>query len=269
MSYQHILNEIVDKSKRIFQEHLTGVYLHGSLAMGCFNPQKSDIDVIIVTNSSITDIQKLQFMDHIVALHKNAPGKGIELSIVRREYCQHFLYPTPFELHFSNAHLQWFIDDPTDYIRQMKGTDKDLAAHFMIIKKYGVVLYGEEINDVFDDVPGKDYMDSIWSDVENARQDISDDPVYVILNLCKVAAFLQSDLVLSKKQGGEWALQNLSATYHPLISDALQSYMFDTEPAFDAMETQKFADDMLRRISGLFRSFQGDSSMQPLHEYLL
>lgn len=111
-------------------------------------------------------------------------------------------------------------------------------------------------------------MDSIWSDVENARQDISDDPVYVILNLCRVAAFLQSDLVLSKKQGGEWALQNLSATYHPLISDALQSYMFDTEPAFDAMETQKFADDMLRRISGLFRSFQGDSSMQPLHEYL-
>lgn len=61
-------------------------------------------------------------------------------------------------------------------------------------------LYGEEINDVFDDVPGKDYMDSIWSDVENARQDISDDPVYVILNLCRVAAFLQSDLVLSKNR---------------------------------------------------------------------
>ena len=104
MSYQHILNEIVDKSKRIFQEHLTGVYLHGSLAMGCFNPQKSDIDVIIVTNSSITDIQKLQFMDHIVALHKNAPGKGIELSIVGGNTANTFFTP-----HHLNCIFQMHI----------------------------------------------------------------------------------------------------------------------------------------------------------------
>ena len=120
------------------------------------------------------------------------------------EYCRNFLYPTPFELHFSNAHLQWFIDDPTAYIHKMNGTDKDLAAHFTIIKKYGVVLYGEEINDVFADVPEKDYVDSIWHDVEGAGEDILEEPVYVILNLCRVAAFLKNGLILSKKQGGEW-----------------------------------------------------------------
>ena len=66
MLYQNILDEIVDKSKIIFKEDLTGIYLHGSLAMGCFNPNKSDIDLIIVIKNNITDIQKLQFMNHVV-----------------------------------------------------------------------------------------------------------------------------------------------------------------------------------------------------------
>jgi Nucleotidyltransferase domain. len=251
MPYQNILDEIVHKSKLIFKEELTGIYLHGSLAMGCFNPNKSDIDLIIVISNGITDIQKLQFMNHIAELNKMAPGKGIELSIVKKEYCKNFLYPTPFELHFSNAHLQWFIGDPIDYIHKMNGTDKDLAAHFKIIKKYGIVLQGEAINNVFADVPGKDYIDSIWLDVKGAKEDISNAPVYVILNLCRVAAFLKNDLILSKKQGGEWALQNLSAQYHTLISNAVQSYTLVNEMDLDNTESQKFADYMLQMIKGL------------------
>lgn len=251
MLYQDLLDEIVDKSKIIFKENLTGIYLHGSLAMGCFNPNKSDIDLIIVIKNSITDIQKLQFMNHIVELNKIAPSKGIELSIVREEYCRNFLYPTPFELHFSNAHLQWFIDDPTDYIHKMNGIDKDLAAHFKIIKKYGVVLQGEAINDVFADVPKEDYIDSIWGDVEGAKEDILEEPIYVILNLCRVAAFLKNGFILSKKQGGEWALQNLSTQYHTLISNAVQSYTLESRMDLDNLEAQKFADYMLQMIKDL------------------
>lgn len=207
MLYQNILNEIVDQSKQIFGEELIGIYLHGSMAMGCFNPDKSDIDLIIVIRDSISDTQKLQFMNRIVDINKIAPSKGIELSIVKKKYCKQFVYPTPFELHFSNAHLQWFQENPADYIRKMNGEDKDLAAHFKIIKSYGMVLYGEEINDIFGDVPRNDYIDSIWNDIEGAREDILNDPVYIILNLCRVAAFLKNDLVLSKKQGGEWAAE--------------------------------------------------------------
>lgn len=136
----------------------------------------------------------------MIEYNKIAPSKGIELSIVKLEYCRHFLYPTPFELHFSNAHLQWYLDNPADYIRKMRGTDKDLAAHFTIIKAYGIVLYGAGINEVFADVPRNNYIDSIWADIEGARAEILENPVYIILNLCRVAAFLKDNLILSKKQ---------------------------------------------------------------------
>lgn len=248
MMYQDVLDKIVDNCKEIFGADLTGVYLHGSLAMGCFNPDKSDLDLIVVIEKNILDKQKLEFMNELTELNKKAPGKGIELSIVKKVYCREFLYPTPFELHFANMHLQWFIENPTDYISNMKGTDKDLAAHFTIIKKYGIVLYGQEINEVFADVPEKDYLDSIWCDVEGAVENILEDPVYTILNLCRVAAFCKSNLIISKKQGGEWALQNLASKYQFLISSALQNYTLGRAMQVNEKEIKEFADDMLQFI---------------------
>lgn len=56
MLYQGILDEIVGQSKQIFGEELTGIYLHGSMVKGCFNPDKSDIDLIAVIRYCITDI---------------------------------------------------------------------------------------------------------------------------------------------------------------------------------------------------------------------
>ncbi len=35
-------------------ENLIGIYLHGSLAFGCFNPLRSDIDLLVVTQREMT-----------------------------------------------------------------------------------------------------------------------------------------------------------------------------------------------------------------------
>lgn len=147
MPYQNILDEFVDITRQIMEEKLTGIYLHGSMAMGCFNATKSDIDLIVIVEECISDTQKMQLMELVVRLNKQAPAKGLEISVVKREYCNPFVYPTPFELHFSPAHLQWFHDDPQGYIENMNGVDIDLAAHFSIINHYGIVLYGEAVEE--------------------------------------------------------------------------------------------------------------------------
>lgn len=242
MWYQDILEIIVEKSKQIFNSVLTGIYLHGSLAMGCFNPDKSDIDLILVIDRDMTDAQKLEFMKEVIELNKSAPDKGIELSIVKKEYCSKFIYPTPFELHFSPMHLQWFTDNPADYISKMKGRDKDLAAHFMIIKKYGIVLYGADINRVFSDIPREAYIDSIRYDMEGVREEVLKNPVSVILNLCRAAAFIKDNLVLSKKQGGEWGIENLPSEYLALISEAVKGYTSQKSVKLDKIKAQQFSD---------------------------
>ena len=133
---------------------------------------KSDIDLIVVVNSPMPDDVKRKFMDMVVALNAEAPTKGIEMSIVTKTVCNPFVYPTPFELHFSAMHIGWYKDNPEDYVKKMNGADADLAAHFTIIKKRGKCLCGERIDDVFGEVPKADYMDSIWNDIAEAEDDI-------------------------------------------------------------------------------------------------
>lgn len=133
----NLLENFVEKSRGILGENLVGIYLHGSAVMGCFSENKSDVDLLVVVNTEISDAVKRQYMDMVVELNAVAPSKGIELSIVRKEICNPFIYPTPFELHFSIAHLEWYRKNPEDYVAKMKGTDKDLAAHFTIIYHRG------------------------------------------------------------------------------------------------------------------------------------
>ncbi|BCN30922.1 aminoglycoside adenylyltransferase domain-containing protein [Anaeromicropila herbilytica] len=248
MLYQNLIDQFTSMSKEIIGNKLTGIYLHGSMAMNCFNPEKSDIDLIIVIEENITDVQKMEFMKQVVKMNEQAPAKGLEISIVRREYCKPFVYPTPFELHFSPIHEQWFQDNPENYVEHMKGEDRDLAAHFTIINRYGIVLYGEPIENVFGEVSKRDYIESIWSDVEGAREDIADEPMYITLNLCRVLAYLKEDLCLSKKQGGEWGIAHMPERYHPLIINALECYKTNQVMQADKELAGQFADETLTII---------------------
>lgn len=249
---QSVTQKFVEQSWEILAENLVGIYLHGSAVMGCFNGKKSDIDLLVVVKDAPTDEKKLRFMNMAVELNALAPSKGIEFSVVKKSVCSPFVYPTPFELHFSVAHLDWFRKNPHDYVLKMHGTDKDLAAHIMIIRNRGLCLYGSEIAEVFADVGEAAYFDSIKNDIENAESDILENPVYTTLNLCRVLAYKKEKLVLSKKEGGEWGLKNLPEKYAVLIQSALDDYANGSdEPAkFDKNESAEYTEYMKKAISG-------------------
>lgn len=211
-----LLSRFAERTREILGDNLMGIYLHGSAAMGCFNEEKSDLDLILVVKEEIPNAVKMEFMRSVAEFNEEAPAKGIELSIVKREFCNPFVYPTPFELHFSVTHLKWFQENPEDYIEKMRGTDKDLAAHFTIIKTYGAVLYG--------------------------------DSLYLTLNLCRVLAYLKEGLVLSKKAGGEWAIRVLPEEFRSLVREALHSYGSDAEMTVCPETALRFADYMISQI---------------------
>ena len=246
---ESLLENFVRQSKNILGDNLTGIYLHGSAVMGCFNSKKSDIDLLIVVNDDISNEIKMQYMDMVVELNREAPEKGIELSIVKEAVCKPFVYPTPFELHFSIAHLNWYQSNPADYVERMKGTDKDLAAHFTVIYHRGKTLYGKEIKSVFSKVSSRDYMDSIWSDIEDAKEEIVTNTMYITLNLCRVLAYKRESLILSKQEGGEWAMNALPVSeYQKIISDALNEYKTGEVMSTERAIVVEFAEYMLKEI---------------------
>lgn len=248
-----ITDAIVDASRDAFGDGLVGVYLHGSAAMGCWNPSKSDVDVIVVVDETPDKASKLRFLDCIVGINSRATKKGVEISVVRRDVCSDFVYPTPYELHFSPTHLALYYADKDEYLRRLCGVDRDLAAHFTVINKYGVALCGAPVSDVFGEVDAEYYLDSIAADVECAREDIKRDPLYITLNLCRVLAYARDGLVISKKDGGEWGLEHLPERFRPLISRALCCYIGDGEMEYTSAASD-FADYALGEIENALRA---------------
>jgi predicted nucleotidyltransferase len=248
MDTQFYLDRIVELFKEEMVGHLTGIYVHGSLAMGCFNPNISDIDFLVITKGKLqTDTYK-RISKKLLSLHAELPNKGgIEMSIILEACLEDLAYPTPFEFHYSAFHRERYQNDEN----YMCGgsVDTDLVAHLFVTYHRGIALYGKPIQEVFKPIGRPLFIQSILCDLAAAPQGIKESPVYYILNLCRFLCFLKEGIVASKKEGGEWGLTVVPIEYQDLIRQSLEAYSDATATMqLDNQRLAAFAEHMLSEI---------------------
>ena len=248
MKAKELLNKISEEYERILGQKLVGVYAHGSVAFGCFNERNSDIDFIAVVDEPLSNDEKTALIKALLESEKYAPEKGLEMSVVLLQHCREFVYPTPFELHYSIAYREDAMADTQAFAERMHGKDYDLAAHFTVIRSVGLVVRGAEVREVFGGVPKEHFLDSIMRDIEDAAEYIEYNPVYYTLNLCRVLAYKRGGGILSKEDGARWACENIPPLYAVVANEALNSYR--TGKIFDEdMPLTAFAEYMLNEIN--------------------
>lgn len=245
-----LLKRLKDTHVKLLGDNLVGIYLHGSYVLGAYREGVSDLDYLIVVEQPLTATTKAALMTlTLEQLWPLAPQKGLEFHVLLRRDIATFHAPCPFDFHFSKYHYQHYLDDPVQYIKTMHGTDPDLAAHLMILEKYGQTVWGPTISKVFGAVSPTDYWHSIQFDVANAQTQIMVTPTYTSLNLCRVLAYRWDGVILSKPGGGRWGLANLDQRWHPLLQAAIGAY---TQPTtlteVPTSELTAFATWMLQRI---------------------
>jgi predicted nucleotidyltransferase len=221
--------------------NLQGIYLHGSLAMGCFNPDRSDIDLLVTAHDAILPAIHRQIVGTLLQI--SCAPHPIEISIMSYADLFPWRHPASFQLHFSESWRDRYEQQMVDAVWEIPVLhDPDLAAHVTVTRARGICLAGPPIAEVFPVIPRDDYVASICGDVEDARQHMRGNPVYFILNACRVAAYLRDGMVRSKDEGGVWALHALPAIYHPLTAYALAVYRGEmAEGVFDEAELERFA----------------------------
>jgi streptomycin 3"-adenylyltransferase len=207
-------------------EQLVGIYLHGSLAMGCFNPDRSDLDLLVITHAGMSVQVKRNIAE--LLLHLSKSPAPIEVSFLRRTDMILWHYPTPFDFHYSEMWRSAYERDLATAGWQGWNTvqrqDPDLAAHITILNHRGVCLYGTAIANVFPLVPRHDYIASLWYDVSDALTTIADNSVYTVLNICRTYAYLREGHIFSKDEGGIWALDSLPWQFLDVVATALTMY---------------------------------------------
>lgn len=215
--------------RALLKENLVGIYLHGSLATGCFNPDRSDLDLLVVTERPMAPETKRRIVELLLGTSGNPTP--IELSVLAHEHLHPWRYPPPFDLHFSEEWRQRYREDlSTGAGRrwdQEPRTDVDLAAHITHLLDRGIRLEGAPIGDVFPAVPREGYVAAILADYKDARAGILHNPVYGVLNMVRVCRYLQDGRLSSKDEAGAWATQALPQEDAFVVESALAQYRGD------------------------------------------
>lgn len=246
---ENLMQRVKRRYVEILQDNLAGIYLYGSLAAGCFQWKRSDIDFLVAVREKPDTKTKMALAKTLWDMRNEAPPAGFEMSVVLAEHCRKAPYPVPYEFHYSNAHLKAYQEDPQGFCQRMHGTDPDLTAHLLCIRAFGMTLQGVGIVRTFGPVRREDALRAILHDVNEAREHFRERPCYFVLNLCRALAYKRENLVLNKRDGGEWALENLDQSHQRVIQAALNAYQTGRDMTYDAGLAESFCADALKELN--------------------
>lgn len=249
------IQNIKERITEILDGNLSGIYLHGSLAMGGFHPKKSDIDVIVVTKRPL-EILTQKDLAQLFLAHSDNPYP-VEISFLYKDQLTSWQHPCPYDFHYS----EYWREKYTDALTQRKDelfsdsikVDGDLAAHFMILNTRGIVLSGKPIEDVFSKVPKEDYLDSILNDYEECLEEIYRKPVYAVLNMLRVLWYLKEGKVSSKEEAGNWGVTRLPEKLGPIVQKANESYRKNGVEVFSEDELKRYKRYIRKEVEELIQ----------------
>lgn len=130
-----ILEELSKNILKIIGDDLVGIYLHGSLAMGCYNPKSSDIDFVIIVRNHLNPNNKKSLIEYLVKIEQGTMDVHFEMSMIKEQDLHPCKHPMNFLLHYSKQHKKAFIESGS---MCQNSIDPDLIAHIAMIKEGGL-----------------------------------------------------------------------------------------------------------------------------------
>lgn len=213
---------VADEIAAVLGTDLVGVYLHGSAALGSFNPDRSDIDLIVVVEQPADEARKAALAQ--LLLTESDRPYPLEVSVLDETSLRTWRHPAPFDFHFSEGWRER-IERALEchpFELEYSRTNEDLTAELAALRERGACLRGASIAEVFPEIPAADVLASISGDLRWAEDNGRD--VYGVLNACRALAYLADGTFLSKSEAARWALEGLSGGDRDLVERALGVY---------------------------------------------
>jgi streptomycin 3"-adenylyltransferase len=177
---------------------LAAAYLHGSAALGGWNAERSDVDILFVASDDIGADAVAAIGD--LLLTRRGPGRGLECSVVTSSQAARPCPPYPFLLHSGqDAGAQRLYSGS-----EMPG-DSDLIMHYAVCREAGITLYGPPPQDCIGAVPRQAILTYLAGELEWGLANGAES--YAVLNACRALVYLESRRIVSKVAGGKAALE--------------------------------------------------------------
>jgi len=213
-----LLDGLTKETVGIFQESLVGLYVRGSLATGDFDPETSDVDVLVILDKRVDDnaFCRIEEMHRrLVTLHPRY-GPWLEATYVDRAAIRSFTpglrHPTLVRRKSLDWHphgCQWLIDYATT-------------------RECGIALYGPAVSSLIDPIPPDRIKNTIrerlreWTEwasnpgnpdwhLPNSHKS------YVVATMCRALYALECDVLGSKVRSTKWAVETFPEPWRTTV----------------------------------------------------
>ncbi len=242
-----VLQSLAKGIIEILGEDLVGCYLTGSLSYGDFNPENSDIDLLVVLKAPVLQ-EKLKALKQlhlqVEADHKKW-AKRIECSYIPIDMLQN--------VHPPKAPRP-YIGEGIFYSEAPYGNEWIINQY--LLYKHGISLIGPEFKTLVKPIDILDVREACIRDLHEEWQPKINDHAYlnnshyqsyVVLNLCRILYTVMCHSTASKKVSAAWVKSEFGPRWNNLIQTA-ENWHFGIEMNLqeETIEFLKFVVDKVK-----------------------
>jgi len=219
-----LLKDFLARVQAILQDRLVGFYLYGSLSLGDFDPQASDVDFLVVTTEEVTG----SLLDALRDMHSSIAASGLPYARhLEGSYISHAALRRhdPANCRHPEINMDW---DPPFQVNE-HGSNWIIERY--IVREHGVIVWGPAPKNLIDPISPHELREAVCDLLRSGwRQQLTGPTwlqgralhAFAVLTMCRALYSLHHQgSPVSKPVAAAWALQTLDPRWQALIEQAL------------------------------------------------
>jgi hypothetical protein len=215
-----VLAQLLVAVRRVLGDRFVGLYLHGSLAAGDFNPDRSDIDFVVVTAGPLPP----ELLPELEAMHARLRASALWAEKLEGSYLPQgaLRRHDPAGAYYPALRVDGSFD--------VDGHGPDWVLQLHVLREHGVALAGPPPESLIDPAGPDDLRRAARATLREWWAPKLADPAllqtreyqaYAVLTMCRALYTLQFGAVVRKPAAAAWAREQLGGRWGPVIDRAL------------------------------------------------
>ncbi|WP_229168217.1 nucleotidyltransferase domain-containing protein [Bacillus cereus] len=213
---KQLMEQYTVELKEIFlDEKIVGVYIYGSIALGAFHIETSDVDFVTVISDFVNEAEKKQIIELHKKISKSTLGKRMDGMYIRL------------------ADLGKYNHEMNEYVYCAEGKAEsgywDInAVTWWTLKNQGITIIGKEAEDLPFQIKWDDVVNTMKYNVEHYWSEKAKRPYLffieewvesAVVTMGRILYTLDHKTIVSKDRGLQYLLERSAKEWEPLLKE--------------------------------------------------